>query len=98
MSLAVAVQHLNASVGPVLTAEQLAGAMRAGSVQALEGKSPTAAALISSLFVELTPSLILACAAEAQAEVSRVQSLYEESLNEGMPPVARWQDVVEGLL
>lgn len=98
MSLTVAVTHLNASVGPVLTTGQLAAALRAGSVHELEAESPTAAALVSSLFVELAPPLIMGCAMEAGAELAQVQRLYEESLADGMPPVPRWQDSVGALL
>lgn len=97
MSLAVAVGHLNAPVGKVLTEGQLADALRAGSVQGL-ASSPVAAALVSSLFAELSPSLILACAVEARADMAQVQRLYEESLADGMPPVERWQETVGGLL
>ena len=82
----------------MLTTGQLAEALRAGSVQGLEGASPVAAAQVSSLFVELAPPLVVGCAAEAQADLRQVQRLYEESLAAGMPAVPRWQDSVGMLL
>lgn len=97
MSLAVAVGHLNASVGAVLNKDQLATALRAGSARTLEA-SPLAAALVSSIFSELEPALILACALEADASVEQLDLLYQESLLDGMPPVTRWQSAVEHLL
>jgi len=54
--LSLAVTHLNASVGPVLTVAQLTAALRAGAVDAI-ADAPTAAALVTSLFVETEPRL-----------------------------------------
>jgi hypothetical protein len=54
----MAVTHMNAPVGSVLTIEQLAKAFRTGSVDAITD-SPTAAALVSYLFVELDAKLIV---------------------------------------
>lgn len=47
-SLGLAVTHLNASTGPLLTTEQLAASLRAGSAAALAG-SPAASALVRYL-------------------------------------------------
>ncbi|MFT4179701.1 MAG: hypothetical protein QM612_09615 [Thermomonas sp.] len=95
--LELAVRHLNASVGPVLTTGQLASALRAGTTRDLP-VSPTAAALISSLFAELPPDLILRCTVEAAADVHCVDALYRESLADALAPVRAWETSVEHLL
>lgn len=95
--LALAVGHLNASVGPVLTREQLASALRAGSTRDIP-VSPTAAALIKSLFAELPPDLILRCTTESGADLLRVNELYLEALADALPPVPTWETSVEHLL
>lgn len=93
-SLQLAVGHLNASVGSVLTPEQLAAALRSGSAHN-STTSPAAAALISSLFAELSPDLILQCAAEAAADIHHVNHLYREALADALPPVRVWEASVE---
>lgn len=95
--LEVAVGHLNASVGPKLTAEQLAAALRAGTTHHLPESEASAAALIHSLFAELSPGLIMACATEAGADLRQVDQLYRESKAEYMP-VPAWEDAVRALL
>jgi ABC-type amino acid transport substrate-binding protein len=96
-SLGLAVTHLNASVGAVLTAEQLAQALRAGSVDALHDE-PTAAALVAYLFVELNPRLIALCAFEADTDVAHAHQLYQEGLLHAMPRVAAWENAIQYLL
>ncbi|PPU86933.1 hypothetical protein XpopCFBP1817_18725 [Xanthomonas populi] len=96
-NLELAVGHLNASVGRVLTPEQLATALRAGSSRTVSS-SPTAAALVSSLFVELAPELIFRCAAEADADVHRVNQLYRETLADALPRARAWENSVEHFL
>ncbi|WP_374013073.1 hypothetical protein [Pseudoxanthomonas koreensis] len=95
--LELAVAHLNASVGPVLTTGQLAAALRAGSTRNLP-VPPAAAALISSLFAELPPDLILRCTVDAAADVRRVNGLYLEALADALPPVRAWEASVEHFL
>lgn len=89
--------HLNVPVGPVLSAAQLATALRAGSVAPLRD-DPRAAALVSSLFVDASPDLILRAALEAAAPVSAVQRLYQETQADHLPRVPEWEEAVECLL
>jgi hypothetical protein len=84
-------------VGNVLTADQLALALRRGSVAPLSD-CPDAAPLISGLFAELSPQTILHAAAEAKADLSHVEQLYQETLAACMPRVARWEHAVEHML
>jgi len=95
--LTLAVSHLNASVGQVLDTAQLSHALRTGSVRQMPAP-PLAAALVSSVFVELSPSLIVQCAAEANAELSQVNQLYRETLADALPPVRAWEDAIGHLL
>lgn len=94
-SLQLAVTHLNVPVGPVLTTEDLALALRAGSVAGFQKK---AAAVLSHLFVELEPQLIAKCVAEAGSDLHRANELYKESLQAHLPRAPRWEKAVEHLL
>lgn len=95
--LNLAVTHLNVPVGNILTSEQLALALRQGTVTSLSN-SPEAAALVSGLFIELSPQQILHAAAEAKADLAHVEQLYQESLAAFMPRVATWEQAVEHML
>lgn len=95
--LELAVGHLNASVGPVLTTRQLAFALCAGSTSHLPAPS-IVAALIHSMFAELPAEVILRCAVESAADIHRVDNLYREALADAFPPVPVWETSVEHLL
>lgn len=94
-SLQVAVTHLNVPVGPVLTVDDLARALRAGSVANFEDKL---AALLIHMFVELEPALIARCATEAGSDLQHANELYKESVQANLPRVPRWEKAVEHLL
>lgn len=93
--LQLAVTHLNVPVGPVLTTEDLARALRSGSVAGFDKR---AAAILSHLFVEVEPSLIARCAHEAGSDLRRANELYKESLQAHLPRVPQWEAAVEQLL
>lgn len=93
--LHLAVTHLNVPVGPVLTTEDLARALRSGSVAGFDKR---AAAILSHLFVELEPELIARCAYEAGSDLRRANELYKESLQAHLPRVSQWETAVEELL
>jgi hypothetical protein len=69
------VTHLNAPYGPVVEKAHLEQALRTGT---LEGLPSDSAAVISSVFLECDPYLILRCAQEIGAPVTSVNQLYEE--------------------
>lgn len=94
-ALQIAVTHLNAPVGEILTVEQLAQALRTGTVAGLE---PKPAALVSYLFVELEGHLIASCAAEAGASLRTVNQLYEESLRGHIPRAPAWEEAIAHLI
>jgi hypothetical protein len=96
-SLGLAVAHLNASVGQVLTVEQLAQALREGTTSVI-ADAPTAAALVSYLFVEVEPKLIVMCAREAGSDVMHADMLYQASLTQAMPRVLAWENSIRYLV
>lgn len=95
--LGLAVTHMNASVGATLSTSQLAAVLRTGSASAIHD-SPTAAALVSYLFVELDPRLIVMCAYEAGTDAAQANKVYLESLLHHMPRVEAWEKSIEYLL
>jgi hypothetical protein len=94
-SLQIAVTHLNVPVGPVLTVDDLARALRAGSVAGFDDR---VAALLIHAFVELDPALIARCAAEAGSDLRHANELYKESVQANLPRVPQWEKAVEHLL
>lgn len=94
-NLMLAIGHLNAPVAAGILVDQLAIALRSGSTQSAP---PPAAALIHSLFNELSPNLILQCAAEAGAHVRYVNQLYREALADDFPPAPLWESAVRPFL
>ena len=94
--LGLAVAHLNAPVGELLTREQLASVLRGGSLNSLED-APSAVALLSYLFVELEPQLIAACALESGSDLRLANQLYEDIVSRAMPRVAAWERAVAHL-
>lgn len=95
--LELAVCHLNASVGPKLSTDQLALALRTGSAFH-EDFQPIASALILSMFNELTPRLIVRCAAEVGADVRQADQLYREALSDFFAPPPEWENAVKHFL
>ena len=94
--LELAVGHLNAAVGPVVRAEDLAQALREGTVMHVASGSgaPLVRGLLHSVFAEIDPALILSCAREAQSDWQHAQQLYAEALADGLPRVKAWEQLV----
>ena len=94
--LDLAVGHLHAAVGTVVRAEDLARALREGSVVNLASgpEEPLVRGLLHSVFVEIDPALILSCAREAQSDWQHAHQLYTESLADGLPRVKAWEQLV----
>jgi hypothetical protein len=94
--LDLVVTHLNASIGKVVSSDQLAAALKAGSLSAIA--DPLAAAAVAYLFVEISPALIARCARFTGADLVRVNCLYLETLEDRLPRVLAWEESVEHLL
>jgi hypothetical protein len=95
-SLAMAAQHMNAPIGPVVKVDDLALALRSGRFEGLS--SPGAAAAMAYLFIEIAPRLIAACSREAGGSYASANQLYLETVHAGMPRVPAWEQAVEHLL
>lgn len=95
-ALDLAVTHLNAPVGPVLTRSDLSQALRIGSLSPVNHQA--AAALITYLFVEIDPQLIIRCVNELRSGVAQANGLYEETLKAMAPRVPAWEKAVRHLL
>jgi hypothetical protein len=93
--LELAVTHLNAPVGPLVSVEHLVQALRSGSV---EGLDEMVGAVISYLFVELSPGLIARCAYEAGSDLRQANELYKESLADHLPRVLDWENAIAHLI
>lgn len=91
----LAVTHLNAPVGVVVTVEHLVQALRAGSVAGLD---PRTAAVVSYLFVDLEPALIARCVREAGSDLRRANELYQETLADHLPRNLCWEEAVAHLM
>jgi hypothetical protein len=95
-NLAMAAQHLNVPIGPVVRVSDLALALRSGSLK--EVVSSDAAAAMAYLFVEVSPSLIASCVREAGGSFTSANRLYLETVKDGMPRVPAWEQSVEHLV
>ena len=96
VNLAMAAQHLNVPIGPVVCVSDLAQALRSGSLQ--DVSSWNAGAAMAYLFVEISPSLIAACVREAGGSFASADQLYLEAVKDGIPRVLGWEQAVEHLL
>jgi len=76
-----------------VTAADIARALRNGSAEHLKSNSGGRAALLS-MFIEAEPSLIIACAREADADWRSADALYRQALADGLPRVPRWESVI----
>ena len=95
--LDLAATHLNASVGPIVTAAHIAEALRAGSLAPL-ADAPDVEAMVSYLFIELKPQLIARCAIEAGVTLIQAHALYLDTLAKRVPRVPRWESDMEPFL
>jgi hypothetical protein len=94
--LGIAVTHLNAPYGKVVTEEQLALALRSGTVH-MEGIPYKSGAIITSLFTESTPNLIMRCIKDAGATIESAQALYLETTKDWYR-CPEWEEAVQHLL
>jgi hypothetical protein len=93
--LMLAVTHLNASVGAIVTVEHLVKALRAGTVEGLDART---AAVLSYLFLELEPALVARCVREAGSDLRRANELYKETLAGKLQRNPRWEEAIAHLI
>lgn len=92
---ALIVAHLNAPVGPVLTESDVVNSLKNGYLSAQTEK---ANAVLSGLFVEVEPRLIVRCALEAESTVGLANLLYLDTLAREAPKCPLWESSIEFLL
>ena len=96
--LALVVGHLNAATGSLALPEDLALALREGTVaHVAAGRGQQARlvqGLLQSLFTEIDPALILGCARESGADWRHANGLYVEAVADGSPSVEAWERLV----
>lgn len=87
--------HLNAPVGQVVQEQDVLASLQEGSLSAA---TEQANALLSYLFVEIDPRLILQCAEEAGASASDANRLYADTIAHNSPRCVKWESSLEFLL
>ncbi len=91
----MAVTHLNAPYGSIVCPGDLIDSLRQGELRAA---SPKAAAVLSYLFVEVEPRLVMKCAVESGSTLMMANRLYLCTIQEGAPRSAPWESSVKDLL
>ena len=91
-SCALIATHLNAPYGLIVTPEDIKRALASGTVTSIS--DTTGQALVSRLFQEHTPALILRAGREAHAGMPALFSLYKESLAWGSAPIPAWEAMI----
>lgn len=96
-NLLLAVNQLNVPYGHVVEVKEFALALKKGS--ALGKEIPKrSSSIISTAFVELTPTLIVQCMVEAGADIHSVNTLYQESVSHHNPRSLNWEESVKEFL
>ena len=93
--LSLAVTHLNAPYGSVVCTGDLMESLSHGQLRA---SSIKAAAILSYLFVEVEPRLVMRCAMESGASFPMANQLYMETVKGGAPRSAPWESSIKNLL
>ena len=93
-AISMTVSHLNAPYGPIVTDKDLTESLLTGSIV---GNSPTAKAIISQLFIEVSPALVLRCANEAGGTVKHADMLYKSALKSGVVRNPDWEQSVHSI-
>lgn len=87
--------HLNVPHGRMVSAHDFASSLRSGRLSA---STKEANAILSALFTETAPRLILRCAREEGASLEATMQLYQETLTQGEMGSPEWESAMQGLL
>lgn len=93
--ISMAVAHLNAPYGEIVSPGDLIESLSQGELRAA---SPKAAAILSYLFVEVEPRLVMRCAMESGSSLPMANQLYSDTIKGGAPRSALWESSVKALL
>ena len=86
--------HLNAPYGEIVSAEDVIASLRSGCFAAA---SDEANGILEALFTEVSPDLILQCAAQVDAPLERVAHLYKMALELGVMRSPAWEDATSSV-
>ena len=92
-SCALIATHLNAPYGPIVTPEDIERALVSGTVASVP--NTTGQAIVSRLFQEHMPALILRAGREVHAGMPALFSLYHESVALGSARITAWEALVQ---
>lgn len=94
-ALDLAVTHLNAPFGQIVKRMDLQRALMTGSLREVASQP---AAILSYMFVELDPQLILRCVNELRVGLPKADQLYHEALKANVPRSEKWERAVAHLV
>lgn len=83
--------HLNAPYGDVVTADDVAAVLCAGTLASIPSGLPRS--MLFALFSECAPATILSATIEAGGSRRTAQALYNEIVAGGGTRVSAWEDV-----
>ncbi|WP_076517853.1 hypothetical protein [Achromobacter sp. MFA1 R4] len=90
--------HLNAPYGQVVSAVDVATALRAGNLS-LAASDPLAQELLAHMFLELEPEFIGRASFEAGVRLEEAEALYQNARKHfDLPRAVRWEEALEGVL
>lgn len=84
--------HLNVPYGRIVSAHDVALSLMSGRLSA---STKEANAILSALFIETAPRLILRCAREEGASLDAVRQLYQETLTQGEMRSPEWEGATQ---
>lgn len=86
---------MNAPYGPIVTTGDLADSLSHGELRAASIK---AAAILSYLFIEVEPRLVMQCAMESGSSLPLANQLYAATIKGGAPRSTLWESSIKDLL
>lgn len=92
----LAVTHLNAPYGRIVSRVDLSRALQDGTLSAVDSES--SANVLTYMFVELEPQLIIRCVNELRSGLTQANWLYQETLKSKAPPSPAWEKAIQHLL
>lgn len=84
--------HLNVPYGRMVSAYDVASSLTSGRLSA---STKEANAILSALFIETAPRLILRCAREEGASLESMNQLYQETLAQGEMRSPEWESALQ---
>lgn len=93
--ISMAVTHLNAPYGAIVCARDIIDSLSQGELRAASSK---AAAILSYLFVEVEPRLVMQCAMESGSSLPMANQLYSNTIKGGAPRSPLWESSIKDLL